>query len=118
VNKLLAIELRRLGTATASPQVEGREPVHQPSHQSAQHSVASPQTQGPEPLHHHTGHQPVQHVAHRPSQQSAQHSVASPQRRQPQVQLQPELLPPWQANSLLSRPLLFPCPQPIAVRQG
>jgi hypothetical protein len=62
VNRLLEVELRRLGTAPASPKTPSREPVHHAVHQPVQHAGAH---QPP----HHAAHQPAQHASHRPQAQ-------------------------------------------------
>jgi len=49
VNRLIEVELRRLGTAPAAPKVQAREAVQHTTHQPAQHAA----------------HQPAQHAAHR-----------------------------------------------------
>jgi hypothetical protein len=67
VNRLMEVELRRLGTAPATPKVQAREPVHHAAHQPAQHAA----------------HQSAQHAPHQP----AQHAV---HRAQSQPQPQPE----------------------------
>jgi uncharacterized membrane-anchored protein YjiN (DUF445 family) len=70
VTRLLEVELRRLGSPSAAPAVQTREPVHHAVHQPVQHSAHQPQHSVQ-----HSAHQPVQHSSHRP---------------QPQAQTQPE----------------------------
>ncbi|HEX2448000.1 MAG TPA: hypothetical protein VHK26_07425 [Methyloceanibacter sp.] len=71
VNRLLEVELRRLGTAPASPKTPSREPVHHAVHQPVQHAGAHqpPQHVAHQPPHH-AAHQPAQHASHRPQAQA------------------------------------------------
>lgn len=91
VNRLLEVELRRLGSAPASPKVQAREPVHHAVHHPAQHAAHQPAQHSANQPAQHSAHQPVQHLAHQPAQhvahQPAQHSSHRPQ---PQSQAQPE----------------------------
>lgn len=80
VNRLLEVELRRLGSPPAGPKGPSREPVHHASHQPVQHAGHQPAQ--------HAAHQSVQHVSHQPAQHAPHRAQVA--QAQPQTQAQPE----------------------------